>query len=102
MFASTAAATRVRVGVHGKVWPNERTRKPLWVDFVPEEKVAGWVERERAGGRWEVVFREDKDGVKAELEEVGSVRRRGGVELLGAPTGPRGKNTGEFFWSCAC
>ncbi|KAH0604829.1 uncharacterized protein H6S33_006497 [Morchella sextelata] len=95
IFASVAAATRVRVGMHGKVWPNERTRKPLWVDFVPEEAVEGWVAREReirGQKKWEVVYKEgegEDGGIVAELEEVGA-RGRGGAEVLGAPTGPRG------------
>lgn len=90
------------------MWPNERTRKPLWVDFVPEEKVQGWVDTEKKGGRWQVAFNEDESvegGIRAELEEVGvgggrPVRGGRGVELLGVPTGPRGdrerKNSGEF------
>ncbi|KAL0634148.1 hypothetical protein Q9L58_006955 [Maublancomyces gigas] len=105
-FASIAAATRVRVGVHGKVWPNDRTRKPLWVDFIPEEKMDTWVETERAGGRWEVVYTVDSEvegGCRVELVELGggSGGRGGGraagrdaaraaAELVGVPTGPRG------------
>lgn len=115
-FASIAAATRVRVGVHGKVWPNDRTRKPLWVDFIPEEKVDTWVETERAGGRWEVVYTVDsavEGGCRVELVELGggSGGRGGGraagrdaaraaAELVGVPTGPRGgrerKNSGMY------
>lgn len=119
-FASIAAATRVRVGVHGKVWPNDRTRKPLWVDFVPEEKVDTWVETERVGGRWEVVYTVDsgvEGGCQVELVELsggrGGGRAAGGrdaaraaAELVGVPTGPRGgrerKNSGmwcRFFLS---
>jgi len=101
IFTTLTAATRVRVGIHTKIWPNERSRKPLWADFVPEESVAGWVDRERqrgAGARWEVVYDREvgEGGVRAELEEVGGRRRVGpggnvGVEVLGAPTGPRGE-----------
>lgn len=114
-FASITAATRVRVGVHGKVWPNDRTRKPLWVDFIPEEKVDSWVETERAGGRWEVAYTVDSGvdgGCQVELVELGGGAggRAGGrgaggrdaaraaAELVGVPTGPRGgrerKNSG--------
>ncbi|RPB05162.1 hypothetical protein L873DRAFT_1832812 [Choiromyces venosus 120613-1] len=108
IFTNLTAATRVRVGIHTKVWPNERSRKPLWADFVPEEAVAEWVEREKQRGpraRWEVVYEHESSGdggVRAELEEVsvgggGGGRRRpvpggnAGVEVLGAPTGPRGE-----------
>lgn len=113
-FASITAATRVRVGVHGKVWPNDRTRKPLWVDFIPEEKVDSWVETERAGGRWEVAYTVDSGvdgGCQVELVELGGGGGRAGgrgaggrdaaraaAELVGVPTGPRGgrerKNSG--------
>jgi len=101
IFTTLTAATRVRVGIHTKIWPNERSRKPLWADFVPEESVAGWVDREKqrgSGARWEVVYDREagEGGVRAELEEVGVRRRVGhggnvGVEVLGAPTGPRGE-----------
>lgn len=122
-FASITAATRVRVGVHGKVWPNDRTRKPLWVDFIPEEKVDSWVETEKAGGRWEVAYTVDpgvEGGCHVELVELGGGaggraggRAAGGgrdaaraaAELVGVPTGPRGgrerKNSGmctAFFF----
>jgi hypothetical protein len=95
VFKTLTTATRVRVGIHSKIWPNERTRKPLWADFIPEGKVAGWVERERrrgSGGRWEVVYIQDRDedgGIRVELEEVGASGRNPGVEVFGAPTGPR-------------
>lgn len=101
IFTTLTAATRVRVGIHTKIWPNERSRKPLWADFVPEESVAGWVDREKqrgSGARWEVVYDREagEGGVRAELEEAGGRRRVGhggnvGVEVLGAPTGPRGE-----------
>lgn len=101
IFTTLTAATRVRVGIHTKIWPNERSRRPLWADFVPEESVAGWVDREKqrgSGARWEVVYDREagEGGVRAELEEAGSRRRVGhggnvGVEVLGAPTGPRGE-----------
>ncbi|GME24800.1 DNA-binding SAP [Neofusicoccum parvum] len=55
----------------------ERTRKALWADFIPEEKVSEWIEREekegggRMGKRWEVVYEPDEGdaGVQAELRE---------------------------------
>ncbi|KAK0672709.1 hypothetical protein QBC41DRAFT_362314 [Cercophora samala] len=63
-FDSVAAASRVRTALHGKVWPNESTRKELWVDFIPSEKVAEWIRLERESHRhtrWEVVFEDDQD-----------------------------------------
>ncbi|KAK1756011.1 hypothetical protein QBC47DRAFT_201957 [Echria macrotheca] len=59
-FRSVAAASRVRARLHGIIWPNERERKELWVDFIPEEAVAEWANRERTeggrGSRWEVRY----------------------------------------------
>ena len=78
-LANTSAASRIRSGLHDRVWPDEKNRKPLWVDFVPEEKLRTWidVESEAAGDRrqgmkkWEVVYEEEKGGVMAYLQEAG-------------------------------
>ncbi|KAA8896057.1 hypothetical protein FN846DRAFT_911061 [Sphaerosporella brunnea] len=79
VFESTAAATRVRVGIHNK------------------ERVAEWVEREKArgmGGRWEVVY-DDVDGeILAELVEAGPTaappaRPKGSIDISNAPSGSR-------------
>ncbi|KAL8666050.1 MAG: hypothetical protein Q9202_001787 [Teloschistes flavicans] len=108
-FATTAAASRVRTGLHDRVWPDEKNRKPLWVDFVPEEKLPQWFEVENASSgrgqaakRWEVVYETEDEGVKAYLQEVGSHRGGGlkkvqpalpqpenGPGVRGAPVGPR-------------
>ncbi|RMY09102.1 hypothetical protein D0868_04431 [Hortaea werneckii] len=78
VFTSTSAAARARTALHNTVWPPEPTRKRLWVDFVPEDKVGEWTERELAAGtsrrdakRWEVVYEKLDDGVEARLQEVG-------------------------------
>ncbi|KAI9854079.1 MAG: hypothetical protein M1824_000635 [Vezdaea acicularis] len=91
-FSSVSAAARVRSAIHNRVWPNERTRKPLWADFVPTEKVAEWIELEKAasdggrmstGKRWEVVYDESaspggtSSSVQAMLQEVGAGGRQG-------------------------
>ncbi|GAB1733077.1 hypothetical protein NU195Hw_g653t1 [Hortaea werneckii] len=85
VFTSTSAAARTRTALHNTVWPAEPTRKPLWVDFVPEDKVGEWIERELAAGtsrrdakRWEVVYENLDSGVEARLQEVGPA----------PPTGP--------------
>ncbi|KAL9580969.1 MAG: hypothetical protein Q9212_004170 [Teloschistes hypoglaucus] len=109
-FSTTAAASRVRTGLHDRVWPDEKNRKPLWVDFVPEEKLSQWFEVENASSgrgqaakRWEVVYETEDDGVKAYLQEVGSHAGGGGLKKVqpavpqpesgpgvrGAPVGPR-------------
>ncbi len=122
-FTSVSAASRVRSALHGIVWPNERNRKELWADFVPEDKVAEWIDREQseggrgASGRWEVHYEPDDNGtitaalVNAELEPprrnstrqqppapppvpTGPARNFPGVE--GAPLGPRGRGTNHY------
>ena len=79
-FETTSAASRVRSGLHDRVWPNERDRRQLWVDFVPEEKLKKWIDVEQTAGtgrgqpskRWEVVYEDEGDGIKAYLQELGS------------------------------
>ncbi|KAF2719471.1 hypothetical protein K431DRAFT_286763 [Polychaeton citri CBS 116435] len=113
-FTTIAAASRVRSRLHGRIWPNEGTRKPLEIDFIPESKMSEWIDVEgRDSGRrgdakrWEVVYEDNADGdVNAELREVllGSLKRQGsgfggrdpsfhaeqqGAGMPGAPLGPR-------------
>ncbi|KAF5017898.1 hypothetical protein F66182_10145 [Fusarium sp. NRRL 66182] len=87
IFKTTAAAARVRTALHDNVWPNESNRKPLWVDFVPPDKVRDWIDTEqasggprgRSGARWEVIYEDDPDGaVEAHLEEASSSTSRAG------------------------
>ncbi|KAJ5518069.1 DNA-binding SAP [Penicillium expansum] len=97
-FTSPAAASRVRSAVHGTVWPNERNRKNLRADFIPNEKIKEWIEteeksRDRAGAaaRWEVRYETSDDGTTATLAEVGSApsgRRESGFNRT-PPLGPR-------------
>lgn len=96
-FSNISAASRVRSALHGTVWPNERDRKPLWVDFVPEEKLREWIEieqesesRGRGGPRWEVVYDETEDGIKAVLQEARPTNGRGRDMGPDVPRGPRG------------
>ncbi|EMC99125.1 hypothetical protein BAUCODRAFT_392171 [Baudoinia panamericana UAMH 10762] len=100
LFTSVSDAVRVRAALHGTVFPDEPTRKPLWVDFVPAEKAGEWMEVElREGGsrrdakRWEVVYDVDDTadgGVRVSFEEVGGaggvVGRQGSLNQ--APTQP--------------
>ena len=82
-FENISAASRVRSGLHDRVWPNERDRRQLWVDFVPEEKLESWIDVERTAGsgrghplkRWEVVYEVGQSGINASLQEVGSNSR---------------------------
>ncbi|CAI7591523.1 unnamed protein product [Penicillium discolor] len=97
-FTSLAAASRVRSAIHGTVWPNERNRKNLRADFIPDEKIKEWIEteeksRDRAGpaARWEVRYETSDDGTTATLAEVGSTpsgRRESGFNRT-PPLGPR-------------
>ncbi|GKZ18599.1 hypothetical protein AbraIFM66951_007618 [Aspergillus brasiliensis] len=103
-FTSVSAASRVRTALHGTVWPNERNRKTLFVDFIPEDKLSTWIEKEEGsrprGGppaRWEVRYEPTDDGVEAVLEEVdprsASSQQMRAPEATGfsrpPPTGPR-------------
>ncbi|OJJ48907.1 hypothetical protein ASPZODRAFT_129235 [Penicilliopsis zonata CBS 506.65] len=105
-FASVSAASRVRSALHGTVWPNERNRKVLFADFVPETQAQKWVDTEeqaqRRGGsllRWIVKYEPTDHGVEAVHQEV-DARAAAGINQprnrdqlaapLAPPTGPRG------------
>lgn len=89
LFDSVSTASRVRSKLHGVVWPNERDRKPLWVDFIPDEKFSEWVrtEQDSAAGRdtqrWEVFYEKTDDGVQAILQDA-----RNGARSGHQPTAP--------------
>ncbi|KAM0299693.1 hypothetical protein ACHAPM_006918 [Fusarium culmorum] len=105
IFKTNAAASRVRTALHDSVWPNESNRKPLWVDFVPPEKVRDWIDTEQASGgprsgvRWEVIYDDGPDGViEVHLEEATSgagpqpgARPQAGTAMAmdSIPVGPR-------------
>ncbi|OBT92616.1 hypothetical protein VE01_09618 [Pseudogymnoascus verrucosus] len=114
-FSNTSAASRVRSELHDRIWPDERTRQPLWADFIPYEKVAEWIEAEvtstaaRSGKKWEIMYGVDDDrNVTATLQETGAVPaqirrqsssananappafgRAGPGPVPGAPSGPK-------------
>ncbi|KAH8702485.1 hypothetical protein BGW36DRAFT_356604 [Talaromyces proteolyticus] len=77
LFRSVSAASKVRSRIHGAVWPNERDRKPLWADFIPEDKFSEWVKTEQdlasqsrgSSTRWEVVYERTDNGFEAFLQE---------------------------------
>ncbi|TVY30284.1 hypothetical protein LHYA1_G001599 [Lachnellula hyalina] len=79
LLTSVSAAVRIRSSIHDLIWPDERTRKPLWADFVPAEKVEDWIREEQstisggraAGKKWEVYYDTNEDNnVTATLQEV--------------------------------
>ncbi|KAJ5619071.1 hypothetical protein N7510_003055 [Penicillium lagena] len=89
-FANIAAASRVRSSLHGSVWPNERNRKSLWVDFIPDQQIQDWIRTEEASRnrpgppvRWEVQYEKTEDGTTATLAEAGPNGSRS------APSRPR-------------
>lgn len=104
LFDSITAASRVRSSLHEAVWPPERSRKPLWADFIPDNKVSEWIEREEkeSGGssrmskRWEVVYEpaDVEGGVRASHREVGAPSSqqlpRGPAEPTAPASPPRG------------
>ncbi|BDD62115.1 hypothetical protein MPDQ_000690 [Monascus purpureus] len=99
-FANVSAASRVRSALQGTVWPNERNRKTLFVDFIPEDKLQEWVrveeDSQRRGGRaprWEVRYDSTDGGVEAVLREVdptaSAQRTREPITTRPPPLGPR-------------
>ncbi|KAF3395907.1 hypothetical protein F1880_006795 [Penicillium rolfsii] len=102
-FNDIAAASRVRSSIHGTVWPNERNRKSLWADFIPDEKIQEWIRTEEASrnqpgppARWEIQYKSNDHGTTATLVEAGSTSRPGTSKPLEPgfnrtpPSGPRG------------
>ncbi|PMD46785.1 hypothetical protein L207DRAFT_507667 [Hyaloscypha variabilis F] len=95
-FTNTSAASRVRSALHDRIWPDEKTRKPLWVDFIPVEKLDNWIEREQAegGGRgsakkWEVYYHVDEDRqVTAVLQEASGILPAQHVRRPSVPVPP--------------
>ncbi|KAJ5104458.1 hypothetical protein NUU61_001805 [Penicillium alfredii] len=88
-FADIAAASRARSALHGTVWPNERNRKKLGADFIPDQQLREWIRTEEASRdrpgpapRWEVRYDFTEDGTTASLVEAGSNSRP-------APSRPR-------------
>lgn len=73
-FDSIAAAARVRSYMHEKVFPDEASRMPIWLDYVPDEKIEGWITKEISANdrnkKWEVVYQEGADGMEAIHQEV--------------------------------
>jgi hypothetical protein len=81
-FNNISAASRVRSALHDRIWPDERTRKPLWVDFIPTDKVKEWIEVEESsnaagrglGKKWEIHYDVDEDRhVTASIQEASNM-----------------------------
>lgn len=97
VFPTVTAAANARAGLHGHVWPEEPSRKTLWIDFVPEASVPQWVEIEgvgkREGKRWELVYEERTSaGAGAGVMEV-KLRE---VQGTGAGAGAGGRRASSF------
>lgn len=89
-LTSVSAAKRVRAAMHDQVWPNERNRKPLVVDFIPPDQMKDWVDEEESGRRgsahrWEVVYVQEGDAMVAVHREAGPDTRQFSKP---PPTGP--------------
>ena len=90
-FHSISAASRVRLALHDRVWPDERTRKALWVDYIPEEKVHKWIEVERDNSRgsrgsqkrFEVVYEKENGEAVAYLQEADGAGGRSSLSGTG-------------------
>lgn len=85
LFKNVSSASRVRSALHDRIWPDERTRKPLWIDFIPSDMVKEWIEVEEesnngagrgSGRKWEVYYDVDEDRhVTASLQEASNVSK---------------------------
>ena len=71
------AASTARAALHGRIWPDEPSRKALWVDYIPEAKVENWIDEESSSGgrrdakKWEIIYDTDEDGrVVATHQEI--------------------------------
>ncbi|MCJ1233633.1 hypothetical protein MMC14_001591 [Varicellaria rhodocarpa] len=115
-FSNVSAASRVRSALHDRVWPDEKIRKPLWVDFIPEDKIFKWIQVEQGSSntrgqpakRWEVVYEQEGGSMTAYLQEADQAggALRGGVStttrdevgrgVQGAPVGPRGSDSRQM------
>lgn len=81
-FTSITIASRVRTAMHDTRFPDEAMREPLFVDYIPDDKVQSWIDQEtggnsfggRAGGkRFEVVYEQNRQGeIEAIFQEVGT------------------------------
>ena len=77
-FRSTSIAVEVRAALHNKVWPDERNRKALWVDFLPADKVRAFVDQEElaetgrrnSSNRFDLVYSRVGDRVEVSLENT--------------------------------
>lgn len=93
VFATTSAASRVRAALHDRIWPDERNRKPLWIDYIPPERFQGWVSREEgtggsraSGTRWEVEYTASLNGqVEVELVDAAELQQNQDRQSLMSP-----------------
>lgn len=100
VFNTLEAASTARTALHGRIWPDEPSRKALWVDYVPEAKVEDWIDDESSAGgsrrdakKWEILYDTDEDGrVIATHAEITSLPPAPGIprqaSFSAAPSGP--------------
>jgi hypothetical protein len=106
-FDSVTTAARVRSAMHQTIFPNEASRTPIWVDFIPDEEVEPWISKETSNSdrnkKWEVVY-VDSDGVSAVHQEVDaagpsqrpSISKPREISISEAPSQPRGSIASDF------
>ena len=101
VFSTFAAASTARSALHGRIWPDEPSRKALWVDFIPEAHVADWIDAESSSGgrrdakKWEIVYDTDDEGrVIATHAEAPGIPRHPSFSTA-APTLPSAQNQGQ-------
>jgi hypothetical protein len=99
---SITTAARVRSAMHQTVFPDEASRIPIWVDFIPDDQVESWIAKETSSSdrnkKWEVVYSgtDNVTAVHQEVDATGPPRRPSAAqsrhvsmsEALSRPPGP--------------
>ena len=100
-FSSISTASRVRHGLHNRVWPDESNRKALFVDFIPEAKATELIELEETNAnkprlerkRFEILYMEQNNKITPEIHNADSATaiqyRAGQTPTAQAPTNPK-------------
>jgi len=77
-FHSISTAIKVRNKLHQSTFPNEPTRKPLWVDFIPPKQIQSWIEQEKSTSgtrpsqskRWEISYSTNAETNTVQVELI--------------------------------
>jgi SAP domain len=82
-FNNEDDASSVRNSLNGVDWPSNEKRKELSVDFVPQQTIQEWIDKEESsrGRRFEIVYVK-QDGVISAIHRTAESRESRPVRLL--------------------